>query len=196
MTASAGNHGRALAYAADALGMSADRVHRLGCAAHEDRRDRAAGAELRLCATYDEAERQAEVARSRDRRASTFPPTRTPTSSPERDTILLEVLEDLPALDAVVAPVGGGGLISGIGIAAKALAPSTGVIGVEVAASCRSRRAWRRVTSLKSTCDPSLADGLTGNLDPDTITFDIVDPSSTTSKWSRKRSFGRPWRAS
>ena len=36
-------------------------------------------------------------------------------------TIRLELLEDLPALDAIVAPIGGGGLISGIGIAIKAL---------------------------------------------------------------------------
>jgi threonine dehydratase len=77
-------------------------------------------------------------------------------------------------LRAVVVPVGGGGLISGIGIALKALSPSTKIIGVEVAASCpftRSLEAGRLVTiDVKA----SLADGLTGNLDPDTITLDIV----------------------
>ena len=83
-------------------------------------------------------------------------------------------LEDLPNLDAVVVPVGGGGLISGIGIAAKALSPSTRVIGVEVEASSpftHSLAAGRLVTIVVG---PSLADGLIGNVDPDTITFDIV----------------------
>ena len=102
-------------------------------------------------------------------------------------TIGLELLEDLPSIDTVVVPVGGGGLISGIGIAVKALSPSTRVIGVEVAASCpftKSLAAGRLVTI---DVGPSLADGLTGNLDPDTITFDIVRASSIASTWSRKK---------
>jgi threonine dehydratase len=89
-------------------------------------------------------------------------------------TIALELLEELPSLDAIVVPVGGGGLISGIGIAMKALSPHTRVIGVEVAASSpftRSLAAGRLVTI---DVGESLADGLTGNLDPDTITLDIV----------------------
>ncbi len=49
-------------------------------------------------------------------------------------TIGLEILEDQPALDAVIVPVGGGGLISGIAIAVKALRPETQVIGVETEA--------------------------------------------------------------
>ena len=64
--------------------------------------------------------------------------------------------------------------ISGIGIALEALSPGTRIIGVEVAASCpftRSLAAGRLVTV---DVGPSLADGLTGNLDPDTITLDIV----------------------
>jgi len=65
-------------------------------------------------------------------------------------------------------------LISGIGIALKALSPSTRIVGVEVAASSpftASLAAGRLVTI---DVRPSLADGLTGNLDPDTITLDIV----------------------
>jgi threonine dehydratase len=74
----------------------------------------------------------------------------------------------------VVVPIGGGGLISGIAIALKALSPDTRIIGVEVAASCpftASLAAGRLVTIDVA---PSLADGLTGNLDPDTITLDLV----------------------
>jgi threonine dehydratase len=89
-------------------------------------------------------------------------------------TIGLEMLDAQPLLDAVVVPIGGGGLVSGIGLAVKAVRPDVRVIGVEVAASCpftRSLEAGRLVTI---DVQPSLADGLTGNLDPETITLDIV----------------------
>ena len=71
-------------------------------------------------------------------------------------------------------PVGGGGLISGIGIAARARSPSTQVIGVEVAASCPFTTSLEAGHLVTIEVEPSIADGLTGNLDPDTITFDIV----------------------
>ena len=89
-------------------------------------------------------------------------------------TVGLEVLDDLPSTDAVVVPIGGGGLISGIGTVVKALSPSTRVIGVEVAASCPFTRSLEAGRLVAIDVKPSLADGLTGNLDPDTITLDIV----------------------
>jgi threonine dehydratase len=89
-------------------------------------------------------------------------------------TIGLELVEQQPDLAAVVVPIGGGGLISGVGSALKALSPATRVIGVEVAASApfTASLAARRLVTVD--VQPSLADGLTGNLDPDTITLDIV----------------------
>ena len=133
----------------------------------------ASGAELRLCATYDEAERKAK-----SHAAAIGGVYISPYSHPDviagAGTILLELLEDLPELDTVVAPVGGGGLISGIGLAAKALAPATRVIGVEVAASSPFTQSLAAGHLVEIDVGPSLADGLTGNLDPDTITFDIV----------------------
>lgn len=173
VTASAGNHGRALAYscsvfslplvvfiAADAPRAKADAIT-------------SSGAELRPCATYDEAERQAKAFAAAGGGTYISPYS-------HRDiiagagTIGLELIEQQPDLDTVVVPIGGGGLISGIGIAVKAVSPSTRVVGVEVEASCpftRSLEAGRLVTV---DVRPSLADGLTGNLDPDTITLDIV----------------------
>ena len=122
---------------------------------------------------YDEAERQAK-AHAAAGGGLYISPYSHPDVIAGAGTIGLELLEDLPSLDAVIVPVGGGGLISGIAIAVKALSPSTRVIGVEVAASCpftKSLAAGRLVTI---DVGPSLADGLTGNLDPDTITLDIV----------------------
>jgi threonine dehydratase len=71
--------------------------------------------------------------------------------------------------------MGGGGLISGIAIAAAAVAPATRIIGVEVEASqpfTRSRAAGHIVTI---DVGNTLADGLAGNLDADTVTFDVVE---------------------
>ncbi|MGC8000526.1 pyridoxal-phosphate dependent enzyme, partial [Salmonella enterica] len=48
-------------------------------------------------------------------------------------TIALEILEDLPDLEQIVVPIGGGGLISGIAVAAKAIKPEIEIIGVEAA---------------------------------------------------------------
>ncbi|MEE3103995.1 MAG: pyridoxal-phosphate dependent enzyme, partial [Acidobacteriota bacterium] len=73
-----------------------------------------------------------------------------------------------------VVPVGGGGLLSGIAIAVKTAAPQTTIIGVEVNASQAFQKslAAGRITQIE--VGDTIADGLTGNLDPESITFDIV----------------------
>ncbi len=71
-------------------------------------------------------------------------------------------------------PVGGGGLIAGIGIAIKAIAPRVEIVGVEVEASHPFTDGLAAGRIVPITVGPSLADGLVGNLDPDTITFDIA----------------------
>lgn len=175
VTASAGNHGRALACAAESLGLGATiftprdapRTKLDAIARH--------GASLRAdAAGYDEAEAAAK-AFARDRGLPFVSPYNHPDVIAGAGTIALEIIEAQPLADVIVVPIGGGGLISGIAIAAKAIAPRMRVIGVEVDASCAfavSRRNGR-ITRI----DPrhTLADGLGGNIDPDTITFGIVE---------------------
>lgn len=173
VTASAGNHGRALAHAARALELPLTVFIAAGAPRAKVDAIRATGAELRECRDYDEAERQAK-AHAAGGGGLFVSPYSHPDVIAGAGTIGLELLEDLPSIDTVVVPVGGGGLISGIAIAVKGLSPSTKVVGVETAASCpftKSLAAGRLVTI---DVGPSLADGLTGNLDPDTITLDIV----------------------
>src|SRR4029079_18327475 len=134
---------------------------------------RAAGAELRECRDYDEAEREGK------RHAATgaglfISPYSHPDVIAGAGTVGLELLDDLPSTDAVVVPIGGGGLISGIGIAIKSLSPTTRVIGVEVAASCPFTKSLEAGRLVPHDGHTSIADGLTGNLDPETITLDIV----------------------
>ena len=58
-------------------------------------------------------------------------------SLPARGTIALEIMEQLSDVDAIVAPIGGGGLISGLAVAAKSVNPKIKVIGVSDRKTCR-----------------------------------------------------------
>ena len=76
---------------------------------------------------------EAAHALSRERGLSFVHPYDDPAVIAGQGTIALELLADLPDLDTIVVPIGGGGLISGIAIAAKALAPDIEIIGVQAA---------------------------------------------------------------
>jgi len=173
VTASAGNHGRALAYAAESLNLPLTVFISSDAPRSKVDAIRASGAELHFCPNYDDAERQAKTFAAGSG-AVYISPYSHPDVIAGAGTVMLEVLEDLPSPDSVVVPVGGGGLLSGIGIAAKARAPSTRVIGVEVEASHPFTESLAAGHLVAIDVGPSIADGLTGNLDPDTITFDIV----------------------
>lgn len=173
VTASAGNHGRALAFAAAALGLRVV-VHAPDTApAAKLDAIRELGAELRLWPDYDAAEREAKR-----HAAEAGLPYLSPFSHADivagAGTVGTEVLEDLPDVDLIVVPVGGGGLVCGIGVAAKAASRDIEVVGVEVEAShpFTAGLAAGRIVPIE--VGPSLADGLVGNLDPDTITFDLA----------------------
>lgn len=72
----------------------------------------------------------------------------------------LEILEQVPDVDAIVVPIGGGGLIAGIACAVKALRPSVQVIGVEAMAAANFTAAVTSGSPVAITCGPTLADGL------------------------------------
>jgi threonine dehydratase len=173
VTASAGNHGRALAYAASLFDIPLVVFIAEGAPRAKVEAIARAGAELRTCADYDSAEREAK-AFARDTGGTYISPYSHEDVIAGAGTIGLEIAAQQPDLDAVIVPIGGGGLVSGIGIAIKALMPETRVLGVEVAASCPFTRSLAAGRLVAIDVKPSLADGLTGNLDPDTLTLDIV----------------------
>lgn len=88
-------------------------------------------------------------------------------------TIGLEILEKLPETDVIVVPIGGGGLISGIAVAAKELKPSIRIVGVQTQnmPSMKESVAHGEITTVPAL--KSLADGITVGT-PGTVTFDIV----------------------
>jgi len=173
MTASAGNHGRAVAYAARRAGLAA-RIYVPGSAPAVKRNAMVRlGAEVVETASYDEAEARAQAEGARDDTAFV-------SAYSHHDiiagagTVALEMFEDVPELDTIIAPIGGGGLLSGIAIVSRSLGREIFIVGAEAEASpvFTSSIAAGRVTTVS--VQPSLADGLTGNMESDSQTFDIV----------------------
>lgn len=75
-------------------------------------------------------------------------------------TIGLEILEDLDEIDVILVPVGGGGLISGIAVAVKAVSPKTKVIGIQTELSPSAYRSFRSKLIEGITPGPTIADGI------------------------------------
>jgi threonine dehydratase len=79
-------------------------------------------------------------------------------------TATLELLEQVPDLDIILCPVGGGGLLSGTAVVAKALNPSIRVIGVEPAAADDAYRSFRAGKLIQCPSPQTVADGLRASL--------------------------------
>jgi len=174
VTASAGNHGRALALATEELGLACV-VFTPGNAPDAKKRAiRRHGAILHSdCEDYDAAERLArEFA---DREGGVYiSPYNHPDVIAGAGTVGLEIIDAMPDLGVVIIPLGGGGLASGMGLAIKAAAPAATIIGVEVEASTPFKLSLEAGRITEITPQPSLADGLVGNLEPGSMTFPLV----------------------
>jgi len=174
VTASAGNHGRSLALAAERLGLAC--VVFTPASAPEAKKNaiRRHGAVLHgECDDYDAAETQAKEYAAAEG-GLYISPYNHPDVVAGAGTIGLEIVESMPGLDVVVIPLGGGGLASGMGLALKAAAPHVTVVGVEVEASSPFTLSLEAGRITEITPRSSLADGLTGNLEAGTITFPLV----------------------
>jgi threonine dehydratase len=80
-------------------------------------------------------------------------------------TIALEILESLPETDMILVPVGGGGLISGIGVAAKGIDPAIQIIGVQSTQACTVFRCFKAGKIVSVPVFPTLAEGLAGGIE-------------------------------
>ncbi|HZQ07874.1 MAG TPA: threonine/serine dehydratase [Anaerolineae bacterium] len=166
VAASAGNHGSAVGYAAQQLHIpnvhifvpgntpraKVNNMKRLGVNVHgvgetyDDAHHAAAEFEHTTGATFVHAYDDARTAAG-------------------AGTTALEILEDAPNLDAVLIPVGGGGLISGIAVALKSLAPQIRVYGIQPDASPALRDSLRdHVCYEEYTAGPTICDGLAGGI--------------------------------
>jgi threonine dehydratase len=174
LTVSAGNHGLAVAHCAEALGIAATIVvPESASRAKVEAIRRFPVTLIERGGTYDDAER---AARSMERETGALfvSPYNDPDVIAGQGTVALEILEDSPDVEAIVVPVGGGGLIAGIAIAAKAIRPDIKIYGVEPAASPTMSEALRAGRLLEIEEEPTIADGLAGNIEPGSMTFPII----------------------
>jgi len=173
ITASAGNHGQAVAFAAQKLNYYARVVVPRITPKVKIDGIKKYGADLVLFGeNYDEAERKAKALARKDGCAY-ISPYNDELIIAGHGTIGLEILEALPNVEAVMVPLGGGGLISGISIAIKSIRSDVQMIGVQSKASpimYESLKAGKIVNVQKA--GKSVAEGLSGNVGP--ITFKIV----------------------
>jgi threonine dehydratase len=174
VTASAGNHGLGVARAADLTGLPAVVVVPETASAAKVELLRQAGCELILHGPdYDAAERHA-IQLAQARGATFVSAYDHPAVVAGGGTIALEILEALPEAELLVVPAGGGGLISGVALAAKAVSPEVRVYGAQSTASPALHAALAAGQQVPVPIHDSLADGLAGNIAPGSITVDLA----------------------
>lgn len=131
VAASAGNHALGLAWHARALGVPVTVVMPKSAARIKIDQCRRLGAEVILEGdTFDQARARAAML-AREWGMTNVHPFDDPTVIAGQGTVALEVLEQVPQFDAIVVPVGGGGLLAGVATVIRTLRPSVAVIGVE-----------------------------------------------------------------
>ena len=173
VTASSGNHGLAVAYAAKIYGVKAVVVVPENAVKEKVGAIESYGADIvKYGKDYDEAyskalEIQKEVG------ATFVHPFEDPFVVAGQGTVGLELLEDVPDLNAIIVPVGGGGLISGISIAAKTLNPKLRIVGVQSEGAPAVYRSWRAGKIVEVDSVNTVADGLAARKPLD-LTFGII----------------------
>ncbi len=170
---SSGNHAQAVALAARQLGTRATLVMPADAPRSKLEATRDFGARI---VTYDRLRESREAigeAIARETGAVLVPPFDHPWVIAGQGTVALELLEDVPELDALVAPLGGGGLLAGCAVAACALRPALRIFGVEPERANDwhlSLAAGRRV---RIASPDTIADGLRAP-QPGELTFELL----------------------
>ena len=159
ITASAGNHAQGVAFAASRAGAKSVVVMPTTTPLIKVERTKGYGAEVVLYGdVYDEAcDRALELA---SERGYTFiHPFNDPTVATGQGTIAMEIVQELPLVDTILVPVGGGGLACGVSTFAKLYNPKIRVIGVEPAGAPSLTAALEAGRPVKIPCANTIADG-------------------------------------
>ncbi len=160
---SSGNHAQGVAYAARALGVKAIIVMPGSAPKNKLEATAALGAEIITVGPGSEERRLRAEELAAEHGYVIVPPYNDEKIIAGQGTVALEILEDLPRVETVLVPVGGGGLISGIAAAIKLSNPQVKVIGVEPAFAADAQasfRAGRIVSFPAEQVSQTLADGL------------------------------------
>jgi threonine dehydratase len=182
---SSGNHAQAVSLAARLLGTSATILMPADTPAAKLDATRGYGAEIVTYDRYTQDREALGAALAAERGGlALVPPYEHPLIMAGQGTAALELLEDVPGLDVLLVPVGGGGLIAGCATAAKALRPGIRVIGVEPEAGDDTRRSLEAGERVRIPVPRTIADGQQADI-PGELTFavnrQVVDTIVTVS---------------
>ena len=167
VTASSGNHGRAVAYVANVLGIKASICMTELVPDNKINAIKQLGAQVIIYGDNQDLATEKALAFASEKGMTFISAFDDPHVIAGQGTLALELLEDRPEIDTIVTPLSGGGLASGIAVAAKAIKPSIKIIGVSTmsgAAMYESIKAGR-IVNVDET--PSIADALPGPIPPD-----------------------------
>ena len=156
---SSGNHAQAVALAARLLGTSATIVMPEDTPAAKMDATRGYGAEIVTYDRYTQDREALGAGLAAERGLVLVPPYEHPLIMAGQGTAALELHEDVPDLDLLLVPVGGGGLIAGCATAAKALRPGIRVVGVEPEAGDDTRRSLAAGERVRIETPRTIADG-------------------------------------
>jgi threonine dehydratase len=160
ITASTGNHGQSIAYACKIFGVRASIGVPENCNPSKLAAMKSWGAEI-LVHGRDFDETREEVEKLADQRGLRYVhPANEPLLIAGVATIALEVLEDLPGVEVIFCPVGGGSSCAGTSLVAKALKPSLRVIGVQAAKASSAYESWRQKKLVSTGRTDTFAEGV------------------------------------
>ena len=173
IAASAGNHAQGVAWASKRLGIQATIVMPENVSIRKLLSVREYGAEVVLFGAHlsDALAHASQVAKQTGK--VFIAPFDDPLVVAGQGTIALELSHLINEDTAIVVPIGGGGLISGIAIAAKAIAPHTRIIGVQTESCPSAVRSLEKKTPVAVAVGHTLADGIAVNK-PSDLTFSII----------------------
>ncbi len=172
VTASAGNHAQGVAYGARLLGLPAMTVMPVFTPRVKIETTERLGASVILFGgNYDEAHGRA-LELAGETGMTYIPACEDVDVMAGHGTIGLEILEDRPETDTILVPVGGGGLISGIAVAAKSIHPEVEVIGVQSTQACTMFHCYNAGKMVPVPVVPTVVEGLAGGIEE--INLEIV----------------------
>jgi threo-3-hydroxy-L-aspartate ammonia-lyase len=169
---SSGNHAQAVAVAARLLGTTATIVMPLDAPPAKLEATRGYGAEIVSYDRWTENREEIGARLATERGLELIRPYDDVRVMAGQGTVALELLEDVPDLDVLVTPVGGGGLIAGCATAAAALRPGIRVVGVEPEAGDDTRRSLEAGRRMRIEIPKTIADGLQ-TTEPGELTFEV-----------------------
>jgi threo-3-hydroxy-L-aspartate ammonia-lyase len=169
---SSGNHAQAVAIAATLLGTRATILMPEDAPAAKVDATRGYGAQIIRYDRWAESREELGAGLAAERGLELVPPYDDPLVMAGQGTTALELLEEVPDLDVLVTPVGGGGLIAGCATVAKALRPGAQVVGVEPELGDDTRRSLAAGKRINGGVPRTIADGLQ-TAEPGELTFEV-----------------------